>query len=188
MNFKNNFNNADLNAKLDFNYQQPFMERNGRINLNGPVENNHSADMIQSTLQQNFTNYDDALNGNIKVSNLSRAYFSSQNIRIIQNGIRAGVFKASNGMYNVGYQDETILKIIMRNIFLEYAKHVSNKETEEIKMLNGIVLDYCIKNVYNEAISYVKFKNDLSTLNVPGDLPQYTNSKGDNSLEFKTFF
>ena len=90
-------------------------------------------------------------------------------------------------MYNVGYQDETTLKIIMRNIFLEYATHQKNNETNEIRELNKRILDYSIKTVYNEAKSYVKFKNDVSVLSVPNDRPESVNLKGRNPLELKKF-
>jgi hypothetical protein len=38
-------------------------------------------------------------------TNLSRAFFSSQNIKILQNGIRAGVYYKSNNQYTIGPQD-----------------------------------------------------------------------------------
>lgn len=169
------------------NLNDHFMNKNGRIDIitQQQLESN---DLIQKSLLERQDGFEDALNGGWQNTNLSRAFFSDKNIKIVQNGIRAGVYEMSKGMYNVGYQDTTIIKIIMRNTFLEYAKHVPKKETEEIKMLNDLVLEYCIKTVYNEAVAYVKYKNDVSMLPVPGDLPSYTNTKGDNSLEYKQFF
>ena len=38
-------------------------------------------------------------------SALSKAYFSQNNIQIVQNGIRAGVYKKLNGQYTVSPQD-----------------------------------------------------------------------------------
>jgi len=98
---------------------------------------------------------------------LSRTFFSHNNINILQNGIRAGVYEASNGQYTIGEQDCDSLKIIMRSVFLQ---HAANKETDiagQIKELNQIVLNYCIHQVYSEAQGYMKYLRDVSTLAVP---------------------
>ena len=50
---------------------------------------------------------------------LSQAFFSQQNIQMLQNGIRAGVYNRSNGQYVIGPQDCDSLKIIMRSVFLQ---------------------------------------------------------------------
>jgi hypothetical protein len=98
---------------------------------------------------------------------LSSAFFSESNIKIIQNGIRAGVFKASNGQYTIGEQDCDSLKIIMRSIYLQHAANQENNIAGQIMELNKMVLDYCIHQVYGEAQGYVKYLRDVSTLAVP---------------------
>ena len=102
---------------------------------------------------------------------LSEAYFSTENIQIIQNGIRAGVYKKSNGQYTVGQQDCDALKIIMRSVFLQHAVNQPNNIPGQIEQLNNIVLDYCIFHVYSEAQSYMKYLYDVSTLAVPLPTP-----------------
>ena len=52
---------------------------------------------------------------------LSKTYFSKENIQIIQNGIRLGVYQKSNNQYIVAPQDCDALKIIMRSVFLQHA-------------------------------------------------------------------
>jgi len=47
---------------------------------------------------------------------LSKVFFSKENTSIIQNGIRAGVYKLSNGKYLVDNQDPEELQLIMRGI------------------------------------------------------------------------
>jgi hypothetical protein len=98
---------------------------------------------------------------------LSRTYFSDENIRIIQNGIRAGVYKKSNGQYTIGYQDYDAIKIIMRSIFLQHSVNLSTNITQQIEELNSMVLNYCISTVYLEAQGYLKYLHDASTLAVP---------------------
>jgi len=98
---------------------------------------------------------------------LSKAYFSKENIQIIQNGIRAGVYEKSNGQYTVAPQDCDSLKIIMRSVFLQHAANQPHNISGQIEQLNQIVLDYCIFHVYSEAQSYMKYLHDASTLVVP---------------------
>jgi hypothetical protein len=98
---------------------------------------------------------------------LSKTFFSESNIRIIQNGIRAGVYKASNGQYTIGEQDCDSLKIIMRSIYLQHAANQENNIKGQIMELNKMVLEYCVHQVYSEAQGYVKYLRDVSTLAVP---------------------
>jgi len=133
------------------------------------------------------SSYKDAVNGNWVETSLSKTFFCKENINILQNGIRAGVYRKSNGRYNVAPQDLTNLKIIMRSIFLQNAKNAPGDIKGQIRKLNSLVLEYCIPNVFNEADSYIKFKNDVSTLVVPLKRPAYVSNKGDKVLELKPF-
>ena len=118
---------------------------------------------------------------------LSQAFFSQQNIQIIQNGIRSGVYHKSNGQYIIGPQDCDSLKIVMRSVYLQNAANQPNNITEQISELNKIVLNYCIQQVYGEAQGYMKYIDDASTLVVPIAHPVMANNS-DRELEFKTWF
>jgi hypothetical protein len=118
---------------------------------------------------------------------LSRAFFSFQNINIIQNGIRAGVYKRSNGQYTIGPQDCDSLKIVMRSVFLQNAINKNNNIPQQIEALNQMVLNYCIQQVYGEAQGYLKYLDDASTLVVP-IAPPVMADNSDRELEFKAWF
>jgi hypothetical protein len=118
---------------------------------------------------------------------LSNAFFSQQNIQIIQNGIRAGVYHRSNGQYVIGPQDCDSLKIVMRSVFLQNSANQPNNITQQIAQLNKIVLEYCIQQVYSEAQGYIKYINDASTLVVPISHPVMAN-ENDRQLELKPWF
>lgn len=104
-------------------------------------------------------------------TSLSKAYFSKDNIEIVQNGIRAGVYYKSNKQYIVAPQDCDALKIVMRSVFLQHAANQPNNISGQITELNKIVLDYCINHVYSEAQGYMKYLHDVSTLAVPMSTP-----------------
>jgi len=133
------------------------------------------------------TTFRSATEGLWDSTTLSQVFFSEQNIQIIQNGIRAGVYKRSNGQYTIGPQDCDSLKIIMRSVFLQYSANQPNNITEQIAELNKIVLEYCIQQVYSEAQGYMIYVNDVSTLVVPIERPVMT-SNNDRQLELKSWF
>ena len=87
---------------------------------------------------------------------LSRAFFSIENINIIQNGVRAGVYHRSNGQYIIGPQDCDALKIVMRSVYLQHAANQNENIASQIQALNQLVLNYCIQQVYGEAQGYMK--------------------------------
>jgi len=118
---------------------------------------------------------------------LSTAFFSQQNIQMLQNGIRAGVYKKSNGQYTIGPQDCDSLKIIMRSVYLQYAANQVNNISEQVTELNKIVLNYCVQQVYGEAQGYMKYINDASTLVVPIAHPVMADN-ADRQLFLKSWF
>jgi hypothetical protein len=118
---------------------------------------------------------------------LSQAFFSQQNIQILQNGIRAGVYQKSNGQYTIAPQDCDSLKIVMRSVYLQNAANQPNNITQQVAELNKIVLNYCIQQVYSEAQGYLKYIDDASTLVVPIAHPVMADNT-DRELEFKTWF
>lgn len=114
---------------------------------------------------------------------LSNAYFSKQNIQIIQNGIRAGVYAKSNNQYLVAPQDCDSLKVVMRSVFLQHAANQAGDISGQVAELNKIVLDYCVPSVYSEAQGYMKYLYDASTLVVPIATPIMSSNR--NKTECK---
>lgn len=169
---------------MNINYNSHY---NGRVNIMDNMNGTQNQFMLHDRIPAHqVTTYRDALQGNQIDTVLSQAFFSKENIQIIQNGIRAGVYKKSDGLYNISPQSEENLKIIMRSTFLMYSANMPNNITEQVKALNKIVLDFCIPRVYSEAKGYVQYLYDASTLVVPIDRP--TLAQEYNSVEFKRWF
>jgi len=142
------------------------MNNNGRVNIKSP---NTSAlfQMYDKIPANQCVTFRNATEGLWDGTTLSQVFFSRENIQIIQNGIRAGIYNKSNGQYTIGEQDCDSLKIIMRSVFLQYSANQPTNITQQIEQLNKIVLDYCIQQVYSEAQGYMKYIDDASTLVVP---------------------
>jgi hypothetical protein len=159
---------------------------NGRVDIKTPNTSTlfQMYDKIPANQCVTFRN---ATEGLWNSSSLSLAFFSHQNIQIVQNGIRAGVYQRSNGQYVIGPQDCDSLKIIMRSIFLQYSANKPDNISQQINELNKMVLDYCIQQVYSEAQGYMKYINDASTLVVPISHPVMADNN-DRQLELKPWF
>jgi len=159
---------------------------NGRVNIKSP---NTSAlfQMYDKIPANQCVTYRNATEGLWDQTHLSQAFFSQQNIQILQNGIRAGVYQRSNGQYVIGPQDCDSLKIVMRSVFLQHAANQPNNISQQISELNKIVLNYCIQQVYSEAQGYMKYVDDVSTLVVPIAHPVQA-SNTDRTLEFRSWF
>ena len=100
---------------------------NGRINIMGP----NTGDIFQLydriPIDKKTSEYNDAMKGNWSSTILSKAYFSSENIQIIQNAIKAGVYHNLKEHMLLGNQDLDTLKIIMRSTFLQFSSNTASK-------------------------------------------------------------
>ena len=168
-----------------------YKSSNGRIDIinktQGPDISNLFAIYDKIPANQCVTFREPTL-GQWDETQLSKAYFSKENIQIIQNGIRLGVYQKSNNQYVVAPQDCDALKIIMRSVFLQHATNQPQNISGQIYQLNKIVLDYCIFHVYSEAQSYIKFLHDVSTLAVPLSNPIIESQKDKNNYLMPKWF
>ena len=155
---------------------------NGRVDIKSP---NTTAlfQMYDKIPANQCTTLRNATEGLWDETLLSKVYFSKDNIQIIQNGIRAGVFKQSNGQYIIGPQDCDSVKIVMRSVFLQNASNQPTNIANQIAELNQLVLNYCIQQVYSEAQAYLKYLDDASSLVVPIAHPVMADAT-DRTLEF----
>jgi len=158
---------------------------NGRIDIISPTLNNQF-ELSDKIPVHTTAAFRDAMTGNWMNTPLSLAYFSSENIDIIQNNIRKGVFDKSNGEFIIGLQDEDELKIIMRSVFLQNSLNLETNVREQIRDLNALVESYAIDQVYKEAISYLKYKRDASNMYALLALPSNSSTRG-KTLELQRF-
>ena len=157
---------------------------NGRVDILQPPNSLQFG--IQDKMVTKSTPYIDAVQGIYYDTSLSDAFFSADNIQILQNGIRAGVYKKSKGKYVINEQDIDTLKVIMRSMFLQHAVNSPDKIKEQIEKLNSLVLEYAIPKVYGEAIGYIHYRKDASTIHAPMN-PPVMSRINDKQLEEKSW-
>lgn len=160
---------------------------NGRVDITG---NNIGPQWPM--FQQNNTgvkNYkEEALKGIQTESILSQLFFSKKNIDTIQNQIRYNVWEQSNKQHIIGRQSDTELEIIMRSIYLQYARNLPENIKGQIEELNTMVLDYCIPNILSEVEQYLSYKTNVSNLPKPLSRPENLSNAGTKTLVLNNFF
>jgi hypothetical protein len=172
-----------------YNRQITGSRYNGRVNI---MENPDPTAVFRMqeriALKNKATNYGSALAGNDWEDNiLARVYFSAGNVQILQNGLRAGVYKMSKNKIVIPPQNSDQLKIIMRSMYLQYAEHLPTNITKQVERLNKLVWDYVVPTVYNEAVGYAKYMQDQSSLVMPIDRPLH-HDREYKQLELKPWF
>jgi len=164
---------------------------NGRVNIR-QVEEGLNTSKLFSMYDRIPTNqcatFRDPLIGIWDKTPLSTTFFSRENIQIIQNGIRAGVYERTGNKEIIAEQDCDTLKIIMRGYFLQYAKNEPTNISQQISALNQIVLDYCIPKIVSELKSYKTYLKDVSTLVKPLARPIDTQSYEKRAYKMNTWF
>jgi hypothetical protein len=161
---------------------------NGRVNL---VENPdpHAVIRMQEriALKNKSSSFSDAINGQWEDNLISTLFFSKENIQIIQNGLRKGVYEMSDHKFVIPPQNIDQLKIIMRSIYLQYAEHYDHGITQQIERLNKLVLDYAIPAVHGESVGYLKYCEDQSSIVTPLQYPRHADRRY-KQLELKPWF
>ena len=147
---------------------------NGRVNIVTPDTKTQFA--LYDKIPVKVDTFQDALQGNVYNTQLSDAYFSRENIQMIQNQIRHAIYNVSKEQFLIGEQDNDTLKIIMRSIFLQNSLNLKCNIKGQIATLNQLVLNYCIPQIYGELKGYIRFKEDISTLATPIARPTMTTS------------
>jgi len=161
---------------------------NGRVNIAELPSPELQFKMQEKiAIKNKTTEYREALDGTFESNVLAQVYFSAENIQIVQNALRAGVYKMSGDKFVIAPQNVDTLKIIMRSIYLQYAEHSPHDITGQVSQLNKLVLDYAVPTVYNETMGYLKYCQDQSTLVVPLELPRH-HDREYKQLELKKWF
>lgn len=175
------------------NYDTAYTQRNagrynGRVNIIEPENPDARFQMYERIAAKNkSTPYREALLGDWENNVLAQVFFSAANIDIIQNALRTGVYNLSKQQFVIAPQNVDVLKTIMRTMFIQYAEFYADNVTKQVERLNKTVLDYAVPNVYGEAVGYMRYLQDQSTLVVPLAQPRRPD-RVYKQLELKPWF
>ena len=123
----------------------------------------------------------------IKENALSSVFFSSENVELLHSMIRYQVWLRSGKKHIIDKQSNTQLEIIMRSVYLQYAKNLDCNLRQQIDELNDIILEYAVKTILSEISMYISYLDRINTLPTPMEHPKNLSTKGDKSLELQPF-
>jgi len=167
--------------------------QNGRVNLAerksaGGFLENPSAGGFSHRTKVDSNPAQDLMRGNWGENVLSQTFFGPENTRIIQNNVRREVYERSGDKkWVIDDQSADELQIVMRSIFLQYAKNLDNNIPGQVIDLNNLVVEWCVPRILSEIGMYQYYLNDISKLPVPISHPVSQSSAGTKSLPFRKF-
>jgi hypothetical protein len=180
MNFQQAYGTPLMTNNLQSGY-------NGRVNLiTGESPDNKIKMMERSMKKHKATTYCDALNGVWERSVHSDLFFSAKNTQTIQNAIRAQVYAKSGNKFVLAQPDPDNLQIIMRSFFLQYAQFDPSRVTAELQMINDLVIEFCVHQLYGSAVSHIRYLEDQSSLVQPLERP-LNHDRNYKELELKAW-
>jgi hypothetical protein len=156
------------------NTNQIITSYNGRVSILEPEDPDIPFKMFERIAVKNKTAcmYGEAMKGALEPNLLGQVFFSEGNVQILQNGLRAGVHRMSQGKYFLPPQNVDSLMIIMRSTFLNHANFYEDEPIpSQVEALNNKVLDYAVQQLYNSSVSYEQYLRDQSTLVTPLSQP-----------------
>ena len=126
--------------------------------------------LVQNQIYSNMNNID----------LLEIAFFSDQNIEIIQKQTILTIFKQIG--WKVPYQRKTSLTIVMKYIYNFYARNLPYQITDQIKELNNKVVHEIVPKMITEIEQYLGYLRDSNRPLQVMEMPKYITTKGNNTF------
>jgi adenylyl- and sulfurtransferase ThiI len=95
-------------------------------------------------------------------TDLENYFFSDENIDNINKQLVLKVYNHTKGLIKISKQSKDSLIIVMRYVFLEYAKHLPYNIKNQILELNCIVVGEVLPNVLTNANQKIDYLNEIN--------------------------
>jgi len=120
--------------------------------------------------------------------NLETIFFSDENIDLINKQLILAVYNNSNKQILIQKQSNDSLIIIMRYIFIEYARHMPYDIMNQIKELNCKVINEILPNIITNVTQKIEYLNKINCprqlLSLPINVNKTKNLKSVASILF----
>lgn len=120
-------------------------------------------------------------------SPVSDVFFSDANLDALQEGLRYLVYVRSDREFVIDRQDDTELQIIMRSVYLQYARNASADVLEQVRELNALVLDEATPRVLVLVRQHRTYQAQVAQLPAVMDHAKYVSSAGTKFLSMDRF-
>ena len=165
--------------------------QNGRVNFTQRSSASGPADSLPGFGHRTVvvaSEADDVIRGNMLANPLNRAFFSPENVQIVQNKIRREVYDRSGGEVLIDEQSVDELRIVMRSMYLQYGLNQPTGIAKQITDLNQLVADWAVPKILAECSMHKTYLNDIQHLPVPMAHPILLTKTGTKTETFDRFF
>lgn len=121
-------------------------------------------------------------------NNLEEFFFSDENMNIINKQLVLSVYNKTNGKYRISYQSKESLVIVMRYVFLEYAKHLPYDIANQIRELNCKVVSEILPNIITNVSQKIGYLNEINKPRELLPLPMNVNKNNKNLAPVTNIF
>lgn len=112
-------------------------------------------------------------------SEMSRIFFSDENIKRIQKLIKREIFKKTKGEYRLDVdQDQQDLFIVMRAIYIENCRNLPGQTIRQVKRMNMKVIEQVIPSMITEIKQYYGYLKEINKPLDPISRPQNVSNAG----------
>jgi hypothetical protein len=116
-------------------------------------------------------------------SELSKLFFSDENIKRIQRGIRAEVFRKTNGVFRIDVDQESRdIFLLCRSIYMQQARFLPGETVRQVKRLNEKVIAECVPDIITNIKAEYGYLREISKPLSPIDRPVCASSRGHRVL------
>jgi hypothetical protein len=133
----------------------------------------------QSGIQKLNTNI---IGNNHMITDVSEAFFTTENQEIIQQAIVSAVYSRSNGQYNIGRQNDNELQVIMSSMYYQHGKNRPTGIVEQINELNGLVIEECVRIIIPNVQQHLGYIKDITSGISVMPRPQNVSNAGKNTF------
>jgi len=135
-------------------------------------------------IYNNFS--EDSIKGNFEKTDLSRYFFSLQNVMQIQRMIKYEVYRLSkfDSNFIIDNQSDKEIKTVMRSYFLQTKMSMSKDVLTQINELNEKVKNWCADEIFSNLMQYRQYTIDISENVIPMERPTYVANKGEYQFGF----
>lgn len=119
--------------------------------------------LLQNHKENYFEKARNAVRGTLEETEISKIYFSKENIKRIQRKIREEIYKRTRGYFKLEVdQDEEDLIIAMRAIYFQKSYFEEKYKIRQIKKLNVQVVNYIVPDMITQMKQEYKYLQDIN--------------------------
>jgi hypothetical protein len=119
---------------------------------------------------------------------LENVFFSDENIDLINKLLIMETFKKTNGQIKIIEQSKESLIIVMRYIFLEYARHLPYEIAKQVRELNCHVIGEILPKIITESTQRIAYLEEINNPRKILSLPINVNKNNRNIQSVSTIF